>query len=133
MPRDFNSMIASLVSSEVERLLAPYRNILERFSSFVGAAPARRGPGRPRKNAAKATRRGRPARAARRARRGSKGKSLTRLAKKFSAGQAVKYRQGTGTFDAKVVAIDTASGMVTVARIKDGKKVRRPATKVIVA
>jgi ribosomal protein L16/L10AE len=41
----------------------------------------------------------------------------------------VRYRQGRGEFEAKVVEVDTEKNLVTVERAKDGKKVSRPAAK----
>ena len=93
------------------------------MTAFLEAPGTRRGPGRPRKAPAAAGRR-------KGARRGS-GKKALRLAKKLSPNQIVEYRQGRGTFEAKVVALDAETGMVTVERVSDGKKVVRPATKII--
>jgi hypothetical protein len=128
---DLNAAIADLVAAEVNAKLEPYRAILNRMAAFVGAAPAHRGPGRPRKTEAAAAA---PAPASRKRRgrrtyRVSK-KAALRAAKNLTEGQKVSYKQGRGSFEAKVVSIDSEKGTVTVERIKDGKKVTRPAAKV---
>ena len=123
MPKNqnINAAIRSLVAQEVHAVLEPHRAILERLTAFLESeSKTQRRAGRPRK-ALKATGR-RPAH------RG--GKKLAKLAKNFSVGQAVTYKQGRGTFDAKVLKIDVEAGLLTVRRIKDGKKVARPAFKV---
>ena len=61
-------------------------------------------------------------------RRGSVTKKLARAAVK--PGQKVTYNQGRGTFEAKVIRVDVKRGLVTVERMKDGKRVVRPATKI---
>lgn len=45
-------------------------------------------------------------------------------------GQKVQYQQGRGTFDAKVMRIEARSGLVVLQRLKDNKRVKRPAAKV---
>ena len=114
---DLNTAIRNLVAVEVERTLEPYRQLLERLEQFVGGASVRRGPGRP----PKAGNRGRPARRA---------KVGAGDASKFKVGQAVKYRQGRGEFEATVSAVDTEKNLVSLERSKDGKKVDRPASKI---
>ncbi|MGC4115864.1 MAG: hypothetical protein QM765_14970 [Myxococcales bacterium] len=114
---DRNTAIRNLVAVEVERTLEPYRELLERAEQFVSGAPARHGPGRPPKAAGRA-------RPARRAAKGSGDAS------KFKVGQAVKYRQGRGEFEATVAEVDAEKNLVTVERSKDGKKVVRPASKI---
>ena len=47
-------------------------------------------------------------------------------ASKFKDGQAVRYKQGRGEFEAKVVKIDADSNTVTIQRAKDGKKTMNP-------
>ena len=116
-----NTVIRSVVAAEVKAVLEPYRNVLERMAAFIGA-PARRGPGRPRKTplAAASPRRG-----------GRRPKNPARAAKKLSEGQAVQYKQGRGTFDARITKVDAATGAIHLERVKDGKKVVRPAHKVL--
>ncbi|RUO88960.1 PspA [Corallococcus sp. AB018] len=48
----------------------------------------------------------------------------------YAAGQEVRYKQGRGTFSAKVKAVDEKAKTVTVARVSDGKEVVRPFDKV---
>lgn len=44
-------------------------------------------------------------------------------------GHKVLYRQGRGEFEAVVTAVNKDGGMVTLKRVKDGKEVTRPLTK----
>jgi sRNA-binding protein len=124
---DLNSAIRNLVSAEVEKTLQPYRQMLERFAQAIGSAPAARGPGRPRKVAAEAA----PAR--RGGRKARKAVAVAGDAAKFSEGQSVRYKQGRGEFEAKVVSVDKETNIVTVERAKDGKVVARPAAKIYAA
>lgn len=125
---DLDSAIRSIVSDEVERTLEPYRSLLDRMSGFFGGEPVRRGPGRPPKapgavSAPLAPRReGRGRRAAAPAAGGD--------VSRFHDGQAVRYKQGRGVFDATVIGIDAARSLLTLERSMDGKKVERPAAKV---
>ncbi|WP_375743703.1 PspA [Corallococcus interemptor] len=48
----------------------------------------------------------------------------------YAAGQEVRYKQGRGTFSAKVKSVDEKAKTVTVARVSDGKEVVRPFDKV---
>ena len=41
------------------------------------------------------------------------------------AGEVVRYRQGRGEAEAKVVSVDKATGMALLARTADGKRVER--------
>jgi hypothetical protein len=107
MAQDVNAAFRAVVANEVARALAPYRGALDALSRLAGSP--RRTPGRP------------------------PGSVSGGDASKFSAGQAVRYKQGRGEFAAKVVSIDTAKHRVTIAREKDGKKVTRPADKVYAA
>jgi hypothetical protein len=118
----FDTAIHSLVAEAVESALAPHRHILERLAELLdGAAPQKRGPGRPPKSAAAPKRKGR--------RRGGKARKASGAAKHFSAGEKVIYKQGRGSFEAMIVRTDAAKGLVTIERISDGKRVVRPATK----
>ncbi len=118
----FAEAIRILVAKEVHEALAPYREALASLVEFAGGkassaevvtvAPQRRGR--------------RPA-----ASRGAAASVET--VGKFSEGQRVQYRQGRGTFDAKVVAIDSKKGLLTLERESDQKKVIRPASKVLAA
>ncbi len=122
----FSEAIRNLVAREVQEALAPYREALTSLVEFAGAAPAEspRGGGRtapPSRNV-----RGRGSQ-----RRGSA--ALLELVSKFVEGQKVQYRQGRGTFEARVVGIDAKNGNVTLERINDRKTVVRPAAKVLAA
>ncbi|WP_141620345.1 PspA [Myxococcus sp. AB036A] len=48
----------------------------------------------------------------------------------YSEGQEVRYKQGRGTFSAKVKAIDEKAKTLTLERVSDGTKVVRPFDKV---
>jgi hypothetical protein len=52
------------------------------------------------------------------------------LATNLRAGQQVEYRQGRGTFAAKVVRIEDKRGAAVLERLSDGKRLRRPLAKV---
>ena len=124
---DLNAAIRDIVSAEIEEALAPHLALLARMSAFIGESPARRGPGRPRNTAVAApvARRGRRPKGA-----GRKAAAGAGDASKFKDGQKVRYRQGRGEFEASVIGIDTETNIVTVQRTTDGKKVKRPASKV---
>jgi len=49
----------------------------------------------------------------------------------FRAGDSVRYRQGRGTFFARVVSVDARAGKATVERSTDGKRVVRPFDKLL--
>lgn len=44
-------------------------------------------------------------------------------------GAYVYYKQGRGTFVARVTAVDTDASTATVRRVKDGKRIERPLSK----
>ena len=46
-------------------------------------------------------------------------------------GDSVLYRQGRGTFPARVVSVNARTGRVTVERASDGKRVVRPVDKLL--
>jgi len=50
--------------------------------------------------------------------------------RRLRVGQQVEYRQGRGTFTAKVVSIDDKNGTAVLERAEDKKRVERPLTKV---
>lgn len=51
-------------------------------------------------------------------------------ARKLHIGQRVEYRQGRGTFLAKVVRLDPKRGTTVLERVKDKKRISRPISKV---
>ncbi|MDQ3266175.1 MAG: hypothetical protein M3Y59_21420 [Myxococcota bacterium] len=51
----------------------------------------------------------------------------------LSSGDLVSYRQGRGTFSAEVVRVDAISGVATLQRTNDGKRVIRPLDRVYAA
>ncbi|NVJ27611.1 PspA [Myxococcus sp. AM011] len=78
--------------------------------------------------------RGRPRGARRTATAAAPSSSLSSEASvSYVAGQEVRYRQGRGTFSAKVKAVDEKARTVTLERLSDGKKVERPFAKVAAA
>ena len=125
---DFVRVVEQMVAEELASRLAPYKKLLARLDEARTVVKPRKGPGRPpraeiekleailtggRVQRGEKSRPGRPAKAAARA---------------FKAGDEVKYRQGRGTFAAFVIRAD-AGGEVVVERISDGKRVKRPASK----
>ncbi len=124
---DLNSAIASVVSDEVARALAPYQNVLDRLSRMVGIAPAPVSKPALRK-------RGRPPKAVptpgRRAMRAAANHDGAGEFSKFAEGQMVKYKQGKGTFDARVIGLNPSQGTVLLQRTSDGKKVERLASRI---
>jgi hypothetical protein len=122
----FAEAIGIMVAKEVEAALAPYREALASLTEFAaghGGAPAA------------------PAQVATPKRRLSVAPSVVRrgsaasleIVSKFVEGQKVQYRQGRGTFEARVVGIDAKNGNVTLERTNDRKTVVRPAAKVLAA
>ena len=72
-----------------------------------------------------AKRRGRPPKAARRvggAKRAARSATGGGAASKFSTGQAVRYKQGGGEFEAKVVKIDADANWMTIERDLDKRR-----------
>lgn len=112
--------IGNAVAEAVKAAMEPYAAVLRRLEAQL-AAGAPKPPGRPARAAGR-----------RKLGRGSARKAR-RAAATFQVGDAVVYRQGRGSFEAKVVAVDEATGLLTVERLKDGKKVDRPATKLAAA
>jgi len=121
MPKNASIDVAirRIVTEQVGAAMEPYQLLFDRLSALFGKASSGRGPGRPRKTGA-------PGRRAARA----GAKDAASAAHAFSVGQAVSYKQGRGTFDAKVLEIDEPTGLMTLQRLGDGKKVVRPASKV---
>jgi hypothetical protein len=123
----FAEAIGIMVAREVQAALAPYREALASLTEFAaghGGAPS--APA----EVVSPQRMGRRA-AASVGRRGSA--ASLEVISKFVEGQKVQYRQGRGTFEARVVGIDAKNGNVTLERINDRKTVIRPAAKVLAA
>jgi sRNA-binding protein len=123
MASDLNEAVRQIVLQEIDSALEPYKRTLQALATLSGV---RAGPGRP--PGSKNVRRGRRVQAKRR----SSGRAVGD-ASKFSVGQGVRYKQGRGEFDAKILKIDQDANRVTVERSNDGKKVVRPADKVYAA
>ncbi len=120
-----DAAVAGIVAEEVAAALAPYRPIFERMAILFSPAPARTAP----KRAAPAKRTS-ARKPARRAAAPKNPAEDARAAKSFVVGQQVLYRQGRGSFPAKVVAVDFEMGELLLQRESDGKEVMRPALKV---
>jgi sRNA-binding protein len=122
----FAEAIRTVVAKEVLSALAPYREALASLVEFTGGSLAATS-GKSRVSSSE------PAAAPIQRRRGRKARSSAELVAQFTEGQKVQYRQGRGTFDAKVIEIDPEKGMLRLEREKDSKEVVRPAAKVIAA
>jgi hypothetical protein len=121
----FAEAISTLVAKEVREALAPYQEALASLVEFAGGRPG----GTLAASSATAT----PNRRARRASGVRGGAASAEFASQFVEGQKVQYRQGRGTFDARVVGINAEKGTVTLERASDQKTVVRPAAKVLAA
>jgi uncharacterized Zn finger protein len=100
----FAAAVRAMVADEVRTALKPLGEALDGIQGLTGDA--------------------RPAPAA-------SAVPTARRTTRFAQGQVVHYRQGRGTFPAKVVSVDSAQETVLLERVKDGKQVIRPAAKVI--
>ncbi len=113
---DFEAVVKELVAEELARRLARYRDLLDRFEQARRALPKRHRAGRPPRaqleRAAAALFREVPRRPA---------------PNSVEPGQKVHYRQGRGTFEARVVRLD--GDRVVLERLADGKRVARPLSK----
>ncbi|WP_141588626.1 MULTISPECIES: PspA [unclassified Myxococcus] len=88
------------------------------------AKPTRAGPA-PKKS------RGRPRAAGRTATDAAlRSSPSSEMSTSYEVGQEVRYKQGRGTFSAKVKAVDAKAKTVVVTRVSDGKEVVRPFDKV---
>ncbi len=117
----FAEAIRIIVAKEVDDALVPFRQMLASLIEFAGGAQEGTAAG--------------PAGALGSKRRAARPRSAAslELVSKFVEGQKVQYRQGRGTFEARVVGIDAMKGNVTLERMNDRKTVVRPAEKVIAA
>jgi hypothetical protein len=120
----FAEAIRIIVAKEVDDALVPFRQMLASLIEFAGgaqegSAAASAGASVSRRSAARVAR--------------PRSAASLELVSKFVEGQKVQYRQGRGTFEARVVGIDAMKGNVTLERMNDRKTVVRPAEKVIAA
>jgi hypothetical protein len=126
MPRpqslNLDSAIRALVAEEVARVLFPHQNTLSRLEGLFGTPGARAAV----KGSVKGAAKGRKA-----SRKADKAKRIDWA--RYAEGAKVTYQVGRGTFDAKIVAIDKDSGLLTLERAKDKKKFQRAAAKVSLA
>jgi hypothetical protein len=120
---DLNAAVRAIVADEVRTALAPYRHLLDHLAAFLEQRPAPQRAGRPRQGPRVAARAG----GGRRRKAGKTGP----LVHDFAEGQTVRYRQGSGVFDAKIVGIEPESGTLLLARVSDGHEVLRPVAKVL--
>lgn len=93
---------------------------------WVRPKPTRAGP-KPQKSRVRARAR---ARAAGRTATAAAPSPSVEASASFKEGQEVSYKQGRGTFPAKVKAVNEEAKTVTVERVGDGKQVVRPFDKV---
>jgi hypothetical protein len=122
----FAEAISTLVAKEVRDALAPYQEALASLVEFAGGRPGGT-------LAATSATASLPKRRGRRAGGVRGGAAFAATASRFVEGQKVQYRQGRGTFDARVVGINAEKGTVTLERTSDQKTVVRPAAKVLAA
>ena len=128
---DFVQVVEQMVAEELALRLAPFQQLLGRLDQARATLKLRHGPGRPPRaeveqlqaillgtGKASAGRKARTAKAARKA------------AKAYEPGDVVHYRQGRGTFEAFVIRTEP-DGEIVVERVSDGKRVKRPASKLI--
>lgn len=118
---EMNEQFEALVNKAVAAALAPHKEAILAIADLVmGAQPA----AQEERTATKSTRKAAEPRVV---------KGAVEAAKNFSVGQKVRYRQGRGEFDAVVDEIRSGTGILILRREQDGKRVGRPASKVIEA
>lgn len=110
----------------------------QHFRQAGGMPPPGKKPGTGKTTPAQVQRRGATAKSTVEAARATPAPSLKpwrgtdqALTAKVVVGQSVQYRQGRGTFPARVTAVDAKTGTVLLTRLSDGKEVKRPAGKVV--
>jgi hypothetical protein len=139
---DIQSTIQSIISSRVQSALEPYLVFLRRISTIFGSDTK---PNHPKK-AAEAKHQNEVNREINRVQhsqdmititRPMKDKPISRISSlsiaalaNFKVGDAVEYQQGRGKFEAKVVAIQHTTGLLTLERQFDRRQIIRPASKV---
>ncbi|QQR43430.1 PspA [Myxococcus xanthus] len=146
---EMKSTIQAAVAEEVRKAMGRQLELLEQIARFLGIepdrAPAASAPKRTstvpvrkwvRQQAAPRPTRAGPAPQKSRGRPRAAGRTATAAAPihdasaAYAEGQEVRYKQGRGTFSAKVKAVDAKAKSVTVERVSDGKQVVRPIDKV---
>lgn len=135
---DIQSTIQSIISARVQSALEPYLVFLRRISMIFGADAK---PNLPRKAAESKQRefvRVQHKQDARTITRPLKEKPVPRISPlniaalaNLKVGDAVEYQQGRGKFEAKIVAIQQATGLLTLERQFDHRQIIRPASKVV--
>ena len=120
---DMSAVIRAIVAEEVKAQLAPYADVLGDLQKLVGTDIPRRGPGRPVARAEKPRRTPRADKA-------MVSDAAKEAVKNYREDQLVRYKQGRGEFEAKVIGIDLEMGMLKLERTSDKKQVARPADKV---
>lgn len=113
-----DELLKAMIKDEVESQLKQYKDMMEKLAQKVPAA-----------SAPKAAKADRP----RRAVKAVISDAALAAVVQYKIDQVVSYKQGRGAFNAKVIGIDVAKGMLKVQRIGDGKVVDRPADKVYAA
>ncbi len=141
---DIQSTIQSIISARVQSALGPYLVFLRRISMIFGGDTK---PNHPQK-AAEVKQQKEVSREVnlvqhhsqdtRTITRPMKDKPISRISSvsiaalaNFKVGDAVEYQQGRGKFEAKVVAIQHTTGLLTLERQFDRRQIIRPASKVV--
>ncbi|NNB90013.1 PspA [Corallococcus exiguus] len=159
MQNDMRSTIQAAVAEEVGKAMGRQLELLVKIAQFLGIEPGptpaasapKRAPVSPpapkrtpsvpvrkwvKPQAASKPARTEPAPQKSRGRARAAGRTATattpspEASTSYAAGQEVRYKQGRGTFSAKVKSVDEKAKTVTVARVSDGKEVVRPFDKV---
>ncbi|HEY3447361.1 MAG TPA: hypothetical protein VGK67_13400 [Myxococcales bacterium] len=129
---DFAQVVEEMVAEELSLRLEPFKKLLQRLDEARSVVQPRKGPGRPPRAEIEKLEAiltgGRIARGAKRA--PAAAARPARASRSLKPGDVVKYRQGRGTFDAFVIRSEPG-GDVVVERISDGKRVKRPAAKLV--
>lgn len=116
-----DELVKALVAKEVESQLKKYTEAMNKLSQAVKSGAVA--------GVAAAPKADKPRRAAK--------PIVSDAAKaavvKYQMDQIVSYKQGRGSFNAKVIGIDVNNGLLKVQRLSDNKVVDRPADKVYAA
>lgn len=129
-PADLNAAFAKLIADQVAAAIAPYRAVLDRMATLLGAAPAPRAA----RAAAPAPKTEPKKRRTRRV--GKRGSAAKRVAApaapaNYEVGQKVMYRRGRGAVEVEAKVFDFVGDALKLERTKNGVRVKQPATKVI--
>ncbi len=136
---NIHSVIQDIVSTQVQNALKPYMEVLQRVSTAFDSIPASKPikplplpstvPPRRRTQPVLEMHHAKYIRQAKLARM-STTNSIAQ-AGKFKLGDMVEYQQGRGRIRAKVIAVQYATGLLTLEKVEDARQIIRPASKVI--